>query len=676
MVNMTNDPAKPLDSIKSRDGLFLAGLFIFALIVRLIYLWQYSHAPDFNNPSGDAGFFCNEAWKAVRSGRLFGDNVPFQSPVYPMILALFFRFAGNNYLLPRLVQVIIGSLNCLIVYLLTKKAAPTNVWPARIAGTATALYGTLVFFEGDLLMISLTLFFVNISFLCLIFYREKRRLWWPIIAGTCFALAALDRTNILMFVPMAAWFIWKSAGSRNRIRQVQSTALYFAGILVVFLPFTINNYRVSGDIVLISSNAGINFFIGNNPFAPGTFAIPPDIPIHNDNYKMAEDAAEIASKEQGKNLRPSEVSRYWIAKGIGFIASNPLGALRLYTKKTLLMFNQREIPGHLDLNFIKKEFSPWLSYLFIGFWIIAPLALSGIIGRLFFKMNAIYKFYISFILIYTLSLLPFFINDRYRLPIVPFLVIFASIGLADFVHLVKKKRWRILAIQATVFVAACLFVNQTRVSGFTKYSRITMAEKYAQRAFNGKDVSANDLEKAIREYSIAIESAPYYPTPFWQLAELYEKIGWYSGAIYLLDVMKEIVPDTQSIAIQQAIDRLNRLLEKSGDKINGNDFYPTVFEQAIDATEKGNYGDAERLFKKVIAKDSEHSSAWVHLSRLYFSKRDTSRAVRILEKGLEKNPQDLYILKELLNAYKISGNTKKYLLAGKKLKAFLPPEVR
>ena len=670
---MNKNPAKYLNKIKNGEFLFLTGLFIAALVVRLVYLWQYSHAPDFSNPSGDAGFFCSKAREILRSGNLFGNEVPFQGPAYPMILAAFFKLAGSNFFLPRLMQVIVGSLNCLVVYTLARKASHTKEWPARIAGIMTAFYGTLVFFEGDLLMISLTLFFVNISLLGLILYREKQSLPWLFMAGTCFAVAALDRTNILVFVPVAIWFLWKGTGCKSRIRQIQATVLYLTGILLVILPFAVNNYRVSGDMVLISSNAGINLFIGNNPSAPGVFAIPPDVAIRNDNFKMSEDVSELACKESGKKLKPSGVSRYWASKAMSFIAENPVAAAGLYVKKIRLLFNQREIPNHLDLIFFKKEVTPWLSYLFIGFRIIAPLAFAGIVVRLLLGMTYVHKLYLAFIFVYIVSLLPFFINDRYRLPIVPFLIIFAAIGLADLTFLVHGKMWKIIVAQAVVFIVVYFFVNQIAVSGFTKYSRLVMAEKYTQRAFSGKSVAAEDLDKAIHEYSLVIEAAPYYPAPYFQLAGLYEKIGWYSEAAFLLNALKNVVSDTRIVKIQEDIGRLNRLFEQSGDKINGDKFSPTDFESALDASAEGNDIAAEKLFRKIIQRDVEHIGAWVNLSRLYLAEKDTSKAIKTMEKAWRNNPQELFILKELLNMYKSTGDVEKYRKIGRKLSKFSPP---
>ena len=43
----------------------------------------------------------------------------------------------------------------------------------------------------------------------------------------------------------------------------------------VISPWTLRNYRVHGEWILISSNGGINFWIGNNEQATGEFIEPP-----------------------------------------------------------------------------------------------------------------------------------------------------------------------------------------------------------------------------------------------------------------------------------------------------------------------------------------------------------------------------------------------------------------
>ena len=47
------------------------------------------------------------------------------------------------------------------------------------------------------------------------------------------------------------------------------------GLLVAIAPVTLRNYAIGGDAVLISSNAGINFYLGNNPEYQRTVNIRP-----------------------------------------------------------------------------------------------------------------------------------------------------------------------------------------------------------------------------------------------------------------------------------------------------------------------------------------------------------------------------------------------------------------
>ena len=49
-------------------------------------------------------------------------------------------------------------------------------------------------------------------------------------------------------------------------------------LLVVVLPITIRNCAVGGDAVLIASQGGVNFYIGNNPDSDGRTAIVPGTP--------------------------------------------------------------------------------------------------------------------------------------------------------------------------------------------------------------------------------------------------------------------------------------------------------------------------------------------------------------------------------------------------------------
>ena len=73
---------------------------------------------------------------------------------------------------------------------------------------------------------------------------------------------------------------------------------------------TIRNRVVGGDWVVVASQGGVNFYIGNNPAAIGTFAPPKLYPnVRLDHPAAMREAYERYAEEQvGRELSPAGVS--------------------------------------------------------------------------------------------------------------------------------------------------------------------------------------------------------------------------------------------------------------------------------------------------------------------------------------------------------------------------------
>ena len=107
------------------------------------------------------------------------------------------------------------------------------------------------------------------------------------------------RGNFLVVATVfAIWFfffpIYKSLRWRN-------TIAFFLGTLVFIAPCTIRNYYVSGELVLVNSAAGINFFIGNNPISDG-YNIAPSY-IRLTPFYEEIDSKKYAEMILGKTLK-------------------------------------------------------------------------------------------------------------------------------------------------------------------------------------------------------------------------------------------------------------------------------------------------------------------------------------------------------------------------------------
>ena len=81
-MTTASSPAAPA----SQRWTLLLAVALLALIVRLIYIWQISHAPFFHLRMGDAAAYHQWARRIV-GGDWRGEGVFYQAPLYPYFLA-------------------------------------------------------------------------------------------------------------------------------------------------------------------------------------------------------------------------------------------------------------------------------------------------------------------------------------------------------------------------------------------------------------------------------------------------------------------------------------------------------------------------------------------------------------------------------------------------------------
>jgi tetratricopeptide (TPR) repeat protein len=294
---------------------------------------------------------------------------------------------------------------------------------AVISGLLAATYWIFIHFEGELLLDFWLVFFGTL--LLLLFYRAKDtpRFFNWFLAGIVLGLFAITRPNILVLIPFILIWLWM----QNETKW-QSALKYWIwiglGAVIVISPVTLRNYLVGHDIVLISSQGGINFFIGNNPYADGTSAVVPGL---GDDWDYA-DAVVLAEQELGRKLKPSQASNYFFKRGWDFIFNQPDKSLPLLGKKFYLFWNKFEVSNNQNTYFFQR-YSSLLRILPVGFWIIGPLSLLGVVLSL--KNFRKYSLFLFYLFSYMLTVVFFFVADRFRLPVIPVLIIFSGFALVQ-----------------------------------------------------------------------------------------------------------------------------------------------------------------------------------------------------------------------------------------------------
>jgi len=404
----------------TREHLFLLTLFLGALALRLLYLGEIRHSPFYAAPVVDAKVFLEQA-RQIAGGQFWGKPEPFwQPPLYIYFLAgLCWLFPASHLIAIRLAQMLLGSLSCLLVYLIARRVLPLG--QARLAGVLAAGYSLFFYYEGELLAVPLEIFLDLLLLYCLQTALDSGRGRDWALAGALAGLSALTRPTILFFV--AVLLLWRTWQTRRAASWWRPLALFLLPLLLVVLPVSARNYVVGGEWALISTNGGINFYLGNNPEYERTVAIHPG--------RQWEDLV-MEPVRQGLT-RAGEKSAYFYGKAFDYILAQPLDWLGLLLKKTYLFWSGPELKRNQDLYYARQH--SWLLWallwdhlLSFPFGLLGPLGLLGLACCWRRPGAELLRLYV---LAYAGAVILFFATARYRMPVVPVLLIFAAAGLAE-----------------------------------------------------------------------------------------------------------------------------------------------------------------------------------------------------------------------------------------------------
>lgn len=403
---------------RGRDWALLIGGI--ALLVRLAYQLEVRGLPEYTVLVLDPHIH-DAVGRAIAGGNVIGAEPFFRAPLYLYLLGFLYSVFGPSPWSARLLQAVLGSATAVLAYRLGRRCF--SEWIGRIAGLATALTWTLVYFDGEILITSLATFLdlLLVERLLAAADRPSGRRWF--LGGIVLGLAAIARPTVLVFGWLAVLWIWWALGKgETASRRLRAAALYVLGSLVVIAPVTVRNAAVGRDFVLIASQGGVNFYLGNNPVASGWSATSPE--IGKDWWGGFDDAVWIAEEEAGRRLRPSEVSRYWIRRGLEFWVREPAAALALDVRKLFFFWGGMELGNNRDIEFFRQR--SWvLRVLPFSFGWFAPLAILGMAvgGRRRDRMLLV-----LFVLLYTVAVVLFFVCARFRMPVAPVLAVFAAAG--------------------------------------------------------------------------------------------------------------------------------------------------------------------------------------------------------------------------------------------------------
>ena len=607
-VKTTSKDAKPI-----RDR-FPILIFAVALGIRLIYLWQSSDSPTFHVPIVDASTYELLAQKIINKTPL-DSNLFWQPIFYPLFMVCVYSLFGISIVALKCTQAVVGACTCLLVYMLAKKLFDRRT--GMTASLLTAVYPTLIFFEGELLGTGWAAFWSVALITVFLKAEEKPSLLNGVLIGYTSILALLTRPAFTLFlVPACCWLILRIKSKHSPKESILLLCIATLCASTLAFPYMLTNKKYTGHAKLLPHSGGINLYIGNNTNWVNTVMIRPGF-----------DWSILTRMPRSEGITDAyESSAFFNTKVKTFAANDPATFLKGVGEKTIRFFNSRELPRNVDLYLFRE----WSTFLNLGIWkfkgfgfpfgLFLPLALVGLyLGRKSMPTYA-WLFYVA----YPASVILYFVTARYRVPLIPLLSIPAAVSMLTLGSCVRSRNIKTgMAISLPILTIALL---SSMPGHFPEETSPFKSEMYREMGRRLRDL--NQPAQSLQYIQHAVNLAPDYAEAHNDLAISYEQNKDYPRAIEHYKRTLELHPDSAWVYFN-----LGSCLSDSGAK-----------EDVIPYLEK-----SLELFP-------DNEAALVNLGVAYQRVNQIDKAVEVYAKALKLNKDNIQVLNNLAIVHARSGD--------------------
>ncbi len=469
---------------RRRVALIVGGILAVAFALRLGHVLSQRGDVLFDHPALDEDEYVFNA-RALATGH--GEDRPYWQPpglVYAMAGTM--KAAGPGLLAPRLVQVAISVASCLLLFLIARRLF--DVRAALAAAAIAAVHGVLVFECSELLPATWIVFLDLLALWLVLRAAETRRIGDALAAGLALGVAILFAPTVAPFVVVAAILV----------RAPRPAAVLVVAALVPVVPVAVRNYQHGHEVVMVSTNGGLNLFIGNNAHYDDTFAMRPG--RHWEDLTTEPDRHGIHA--------PGAASTYFTRQAASFALHHPLGELALLARKAYLFVHGAEIPRDTSVYDTRTPFvlvSPRPLDLPDG--LLIPAALLGIAALWSERRRLAGP--LALLATIAASGIAFFVAARHRAPALPLFALFAAGGAAPLYAWMRRT-------PAMIGVAAALVIALNIPTWETSVSYAGEADFYrGLAALHDRDAAA-----ARRWFTAATAANPHDARAWFELANI------------------------------------------------------------------------------------------------------------------------------------------------------------
>ena len=541
-------------------------------VVHFLVRWALIRSPFFSEVDYDQaipGLMALHILRGDTQIMLWGQ--PRMGSLQAYLTSFFFYLTGPSTISLHLSLLIVSGVLLLVVYDLGKKVGGERV--GIIAAAYWALPPIFLSFTGNyaggghLEAVLLGSFFLLGA--CLVTSRPSKHPVW-LLSGWLGLLAGIGGWSSLLIIPFILAGVLGIVANRPRLLWSSMPLMGSAGFLLGSLPFWVWNYfhdfdtliHLGGESLMsvirqfpivgtvtserpstlsvtsipidqsmllivvakttgntkgrcsrrVSSNGGVNFWIGNNPDYQAMVDIRPKLEWQRlvDEPRRAGVYGEAAE------------SRFFVRKALAWAKSHPWAFLRLQAHKLRLLLSGNEIYRNQAI-YPARQYSPILAVLLwkvpgvaFPFGLLMPLGVLGLwVGTRRAPLLAVIVLALAFMVQL------FFVTARYRILFVPFLLIFAAEGGRWLVH-TAHRRQKIIAGLAVLALFLLANLGQgpmdRRMNPDAEYS---LAVRLGERGH---------MKEAQALFESVVAAHPGYAEAWLNLAVCYDEAGRPSDA--------------------------------------------------------------------------------------------------------------------------------------------------
>ncbi len=478
-----------------------------------------------------------------------------QYALYILAAGVIYALFGVNPALISLFQILLSAAACLLLYDLGRRIFSPGV--GLLAAGLYAVYPVSIYYTGFILRETLITFLGLLLVYVLVLALEKRRPLFYVLAGIVCVLAVAGRFNVVLFAAAFSWWAFffhfrvlgrfDSTFPATKIGAGLTLALAGA-LLVIAMPNLVTSW----------------WWVVGNSYDSTMFIYTPTGDV---------------------------------------IPTFSLDFLLRQFYKAFLFFNNFEAPNNFNFYLFKERLS-LLRFLPLSFGVIFPFAVIGFIWGL--RNTKPIMPVLLFVACQAATVIPLYITSRWRLPIVPFVILMASYGIYLLALRVRERKHRLLAVQLSLLIVMILFT-------FFKPQHVRQAEmtmRAAQRVgFSYLYMGKGQAERAVAELRQAHEEVPSYKSAYVNLGYLLFQQRRYADALAVYDTALTLGPDPG-----------------------------LCFSRGLALMELNRPEEAEKSFRECVALDSGNWQAFMNLAKIAFLRNQQEEAFGLCDKVLSLNP--------------------------------------